>query len=62
MDFDSVLNRFRVCGGDQMDNNPYHVPGLDPNRTNLSFGIVSPGAVCQGNIPRRGQAVLRITF
>jgi hypothetical protein len=62
MEFDNVLNRFRVCGGDQMDNNPYDAPGVNPNNPNVSFGIVSPGAVCQGNTPRRGQAVFRITF
>jgi hypothetical protein len=62
VEFDNVLNRMRVCGGDKMDNNPYDVAGLDPNNTNYNFGIVSPGAVCQGNTPRRGQAVLRITF
>jgi hypothetical protein len=62
VEFDNVLNRMRVCGGDHMDNDPYHVAGLDPNNTNFNFGIVSPGAVCQGNTPRRGQAVLRITF
>jgi len=62
MEFDNVLNRFRVCGGDQMDNNPFHVTGLDPNNTNFNFGIVSPGVVCQGNTPRRGQAFFKITF
>jgi hypothetical protein len=61
-EFDNVLNRMRVCGGDHMDNDPYDVSGLDPNNTNFNFGIVSPGTVCQGNTPRRGQAVLRITF
>jgi len=62
VEFDNVLNRMRVCGGDHMNNDPYDVSGLDPNNTDFSFGIVSPGAVCQGNTPRRGQAVLRITF
>ena len=62
MEFDNVLNRFRVCGGDQIDNDPFHVPGIDPYNTNFNFGVVSPGAVCQGNTPRRGQASLRITF
>lgn len=62
VEFDNVLNRMRVCGGDHMDNDPYNVSGLDPNNTKFSFGIVSAGAVCQGNTPRRGQAVLRITF
>jgi len=61
-EFDNVLNRMRVCGADHMDNDPYHVSGLDPNNTDFNFGIVSAGAVCQGNTPRRGQAVLRITF
>jgi hypothetical protein len=54
VEFDNVLNRMRVCGGDRMDSNPYHVAGLDPNNTNFNFGIVSPGVVCQGNLPRRG--------
>jgi len=62
VEFDNVLNRMRVCGGDHMDNDPYHVAGLDPNNTNFNFGIVSPGAVCQGNTPRRGQAFFKITF
>ncbi|MCU1308063.1 MAG: Oar protein [Acidobacteriaceae bacterium] len=62
VEFDNVLNRMRVCGGDHMVNDPHDVSGLDPNNTNFTFGIVSPGAVCQGNTPRRGQAVLRITF
>jgi hypothetical protein len=62
VEFDNVLNRMRVCGGDKMDNNPYDVAGLDPNNTNFNFGIVSPGAVCQGNTPRRGQAFFKITF
>jgi hypothetical protein len=52
----------RVCGGDRMDNSPYDVPDLDPNNTNFNFGIVSPGAICQGNTPRRGQAFFKITF
>jgi hypothetical protein len=34
----------------------------DPNNTNFNFGIVSPGAACQGNTPRRGQAFFKITF
>jgi hypothetical protein len=46
----------------KMDIRPYDVAGLDPNNFNFNFGIVSPGAVCQSNTPRRGQAVLRITF
>ena len=62
VEFDNVLNRMRVCGGDHMDNDPSHIPGLDPNNTNFNFGIVSPGAVCQGNLPRRGQAFFKITF
>jgi Carboxypeptidase regulatory-like domain/TonB dependent receptor-like, beta-barrel len=62
VEFDNVLNRMRVCGGDHMDNDPYHVSGLDPNNTDFNFGIVSAAVVCQGNTPRRGQAVLRITF
>jgi hypothetical protein len=62
VEFDNVLNRMRVCGGDHMVNDAYDVSGLDPNNTNFTFGIVSPGVVCQGNTPRRGQAVLRITF
>jgi hypothetical protein len=62
VEFDNVLNRMRVCGGDHMDNSPYDVAGLDPNNTNFNFGIVSPGAVCQGNTPRRGQVFLKITF
>src|SRR5438105_2252698 len=62
VEFDNVLNRMRVCGGDKMDNSPYDVAGLDPNNINFNFGIVSPGAVCQGNTPRRGQAVFKITF
>lgn len=62
VEFENVLNRMRVCGGDHMDNNPYDVAGLDPNNTNFNFGIVSPGAVCQGNTPRRGQAFFRVTF
>jgi hypothetical protein len=62
VEFDNVLNRMRVCGCDHVDSDPYHVSGLDPNNTNFNFGIVSPGTACQGNTPRRGQAVLRITF
>ena len=62
VEFDNVLNRMRVCGGDRMDSNPYHVAGLDPNNANFNFGIVSPGVVCQGNTPRRGQAFFKITF
>ena len=62
VEFDNVLNRMRVCGGDKMDNSPYDVAGLDPNNTNFNFGIVSPGSVCQGNLPRRGQAFFKITF
>ena len=62
VEFDNVLNRMGVCGGDHMDNDPYHVSGLDPNNTNFNFGIVSPGALCQGNTPRRGQAFFKITF
>jgi hypothetical protein len=62
VEFDNVLNRMRVCGGDKMDNNPYDVAGLDPNNTNFNFGIVSAGTVCQGNTPRRGQAFFKITF
>jgi hypothetical protein len=62
MEFDNVLNRFRVCGGDQMNTNPYDAPGVDPNNPNVSFGVVSPGVVCQGNTPRRGQAMFKITF
>ena len=62
VEFDNVLNRMRVCGGDKMDNNAYDVAGLDPNNTNFNFGIVSPGAVCQGNTPRRGQAFFKMTF
>jgi len=52
VDFDNVLNRMRVCGADHL-NNVEHQDG---------FGIVSPGAVCQGNLPRRGQAFFKITF
>ena len=62
VEFDNVLNRMRVCGGDHMVNDAYDVSGLDPNNTNFTFGIVSCGAVCQGNTPRRGQAVFKITF
>ena len=62
VEFDNVLNRMRVCGGDKMDNSPYDVAGLDPNNSNFNFGIVSPGAVCQGNTARRGQAFFKITF
>jgi hypothetical protein len=62
VEFDNVLNRMRVCGGDRTDTNPYHVAGLDPNNTDFNFGIVSPGIVCQGNLPRRGQAFFKITF
>jgi len=60
MEFDNIFNRMRVCGS--VDNNANHVPGIDPSNTNFNFGIDSPGAVCQGNSPRRGQAVLKITF
>jgi hypothetical protein len=52
VDFDNVLNRMRVCGADHL-NNVEHQDG---------FGIVSAGAVCQGNLPRRGQAFFKITF
>jgi hypothetical protein len=38
----------RVCGGNKLESDPYNVPGLDPNDPNFNFGIVSPGAVCQG--------------
>lgn len=62
VEFDNVLNRMRVCGGDHMDASPNDVAGLDPNNTNFNFGIVSPGVVCQGNTPRRGQAFFKITF
>ena len=62
VELENVLNRMRVCGGDRMDNSPYDVAGLDPNNTNFNFGIVSPGVVCQGNTPRRGQAFFKITF
>jgi hypothetical protein len=62
VEFDNVLNRMRVCGGDRMDTSPYDVAGLDPNNTNFNFGIVSPGAVCQGNTPRRGQVFFKVTF
>jgi hypothetical protein len=62
VEFENVLNRMRVCGSDRMDNSPYDVAGLDPNNTNFNFGIVSPGAVCQGNTPRRGQAFFKVTF
>ena len=62
VEFDNVLNRMRVCGGDKMNTDPYDVPGLDPNNPDFTFGIVSPGAVCQGNLPRRGQAFFKITF
>jgi len=62
VEFENVLNRMRVCGGDRMDNSPYDVAGLDPNNTNFNFGIVSAGTVCQGNMPRRGQAFFKITF
>jgi hypothetical protein len=46
IEFDDVLNRMRVCGGDRMDDNPYDVAGLDPNNTKFTFGVVSPGALC----------------
>jgi len=62
VEFDNVLNRMRVCGGDKMNTDPYDVPGLDPNNPDFTFGIVSAGAVCQGNTPRRGQAFFKITF
>jgi hypothetical protein len=62
VEFDNVLNRMRVCGGNQMDNSSFDVPGLEPNNTNFNFGIVSPGAICQGNTPRRGQAFFKVTF
>ena len=52
IDFDNVLNRMQVCGADHL-NNVEHQDG---------FGIVSPGVVCQGNLPRRGQAFFKITF
>jgi hypothetical protein len=52
VDFDNVLNRMQVCGGDHL-NSVEHDAG---------FGIVSPGVVCQGNLPRRGQAFFKITF
>jgi hypothetical protein len=52
VDFDNVLNRMQVCGADHLKN----VEHLD------GFGIVSPGAVCEGNTPRRGQAFFKITF
>jgi hypothetical protein len=52
VDFDNVLNRMQVCGADHL-NNVEHQAG---------FGIVSPGTVCQGNSPRRGQAFFKITF
>ncbi len=52
IDFDNVLNRMQVCGADHL-NNVEHLDG---------FGIVSPGVVCQGNLPRRGQAFFKITF
>lgn len=52
VDFDNVLNRMQVCGADHL-NNVEHLDG---------FGIVSPGVVCQGNLPRRGQAFFKITF
>jgi len=52
VDFDNVLNRMQVCGADHLKN-VEHEDG---------FGIVSPGVVCQGNSPRRGQAFFKITF
>ncbi len=52
VDFDNVLNRMQVCGGDHMQSVEHDV----------GFGIVSPGVVCQGNLPRRGQAFFKITF
>jgi hypothetical protein len=52
VDFDNVLNRMQVCGANHL-NNVEHQHG---------FGIVSPGAVCQGNLPRRGQAFFKIMF
>jgi hypothetical protein len=52
VDFDNVLNRMQVCGTDHL-NNIEHLDG---------FGIVSPGVVCQGNLPRRGQAFFKVTF
>jgi len=52
VDFDNVLNRMQVCGADHL-NNVEHDAG---------FGVVSPGLVCQGNLPRRGQAFFKITF
>jgi hypothetical protein len=52
VDFDNVLNRMQVCGGD-------HLKSVEHD---VGFGIVSPGVVCQGNLPRRGQAFFKITF
>ena len=37
VEFDNVLNRMRVCGGDKMDNSPYDVAGLDPQQYQFQF-------------------------
>jgi hypothetical protein len=50
MDFDNIFNRMRVCGS------------IDNNGSHSNFGLDSAGSVCQGNVPRRGEAFFKITF
>jgi hypothetical protein len=49
MQFYNIFNRFRVC-------NP------DTTVTDATFGIVNGGSVCQGNVPRQGQASFKVYF
>jgi len=50
MDFDNILNRMRVWGGGGT---------LSPTSSGFGFGS---STVCQGNTPRRGQALFKIIF
>lgn len=57
MEFFNILNRMQVCGSQNAG-----VNATSNNVSNTGFGLDSPGAPCQGNTPRQGQAYFNITF
>ncbi|MBV8515255.1 MAG: hypothetical protein JO260_08140, partial [Acidobacteria bacterium] len=57
MEFFNILNRMQVCGSQNAG-----VNATSNNVSNTGFGLDSPGAPCQGNTPRQGQAYFNIKF
>ena len=53
MEFANILNRFQVCNPDSNGAN---------NVNDANFGIINGGSVCQGNLPRTGQAFFKVSF